>query len=178
MHTTISKTDNQLLYLLPSNEDYNIFKQLFTTEFYQYVKSNWIMDDIIEGNSILPFNNRAINSDLEFNYMVNNKDQQLVGYVKGYYPLNNHTLWIQILAVNSPYVRQGYGRLMITELIQHFIEQSSINNIYLTCHNHNISGIHFWESLGFTRIYNIKSTHGLYKADLRSLTCIPNHLKP
>lgn len=178
MHTIIDKKSNLLLYQIPQTEDYKSLKQLFTTEFYQYVKSNWDMDDILEGNSLLPTNNRAIHSDLEFNYIVTNKEDEFVGYVKGYYPLNNQSLWIQILAVDSPFIRHGYGRLIVKELVLHILGKSSISNIYLTCHNQNTSGISFWESLGFTKIYNIKSTHGLYKADLRSLTCIPSHLKP
>jgi len=178
MHTVIDKKSNFLRFNLPSTADYKSLDQLFTTEFYQYAKSNWNIDDILEGNSLLPANNSDFHKDLEFNYMVNNKNQQFIGYIKGYYPLKNHSLWIQILAVDSPYLRRGYGRLIVKELVLHISEESSIGNIFLTCHNNNISGIDFWESLGFHKIYNIKSTHGLYKADLRSLTCIPNHLKP
>lgn len=178
MNTITRKTNYRLSYNLPTEEDYTFIKQLLETEFYQFAKSNWNVDDIIEGNTLLPFNNRAYQGDGEFNYIINNKVQQRIGYIKGYYPINKHYLWIQILVVDTPFIRRGYGRIIIEELVLHLLENSSIDSIYLTCHNYNITGIYFWESLGFKRIVNIKSTHGLYKTDLRSLTCIPNHLKP
>ena len=113
VHTIIYKSNNHLLFNLPSKEDFHYINQLFNAEFYQYVKSNWNIDDIIEGNTLLPFDNKAIHTDLEFNYMIRTHDQKPIGYIKGYYPLTNHSLWIQILAINSPYVRRGYGRIII-----------------------------------------------------------------
>lgn len=178
MDTIINSNHNHLIYNDPSNDDYSFFTELFEANFYQYVKSKWTLDDILEENSLLPFTKDKTNTNLEFNYVINNKDQERIAYVKGFYPLDNRSLWIQILAVNTPFLRQGYGQLIMKELVQHFVKENSITHIYLTCHKQNIPGIDFWESLGFQKIYNIKSTHGLYVTDLRSLTCIPNHSKP
>ena len=178
MHSITSTQNNYLLFNSPSDKDYTLIKQLFKTKFYQYVKSKWIIDDIINENFLLPFDKSSLSNHLEFNYTIKNKEQHLVGYIKGYYHLSSYSLWIQILAINKPFIRRGYGRSIIRNLILLLLEDNSIQYIYLTCHNLNIIGIHFWESLGFTKIYNIKSTHSLYKADLRSLSCIPNHLKP
>ena len=117
MHTIIHSDNNTLLYNLPSSNDNVFIEQLFKTDFYKYAKSNWNMDDILEGNSLLPFEEGTIHDELEFNYIIHNKDQQFVGYIKGYYPLIKNTLWIQVLAVNSAIVRCGYGGTIMKELI-------------------------------------------------------------
>ncbi len=166
----------ELLFRKPSSKDYIELKQLFDNPFYRFVKSNknnrqfYIINKAISGHDDLNLN--------EFNFLAYTKEQQFIGYIKGFHSISGSILWIQILVVDKPFVRQGYGKLIIRETVQSLLQQKSLNNLYLTCHKDNSIGMNFWKTLGFKHMTDIKDTYSLMEANLRSLTCIPNHLKP
>jgi RimJ/RimL family protein N-acetyltransferase len=160
---------SQLTLREPTPKDLILLEELFHSDFYKYLNI-----------SIKPLHinyNHDFKQSNEFQYIAVDQFDTPYGYVKGYYPTVDNHLWIQLLATLPSKLNMGYGKLIIFLLTETLATTNSQQKIYLTCHLENIIGHKFWESIGFKQIYNIKSTHGLYEADLRSLTCIPNHLR-
>jgi len=172
---TWNKTNlsREILFNRPSRKELHYLKQLFAKPFYRYATSLPVTQDIlahIEGPSkSLPINNR------EFRYIIQSPEHELIGYIKGYYPVDDNSLWIQVLVIDKPYLHKGYGTLIVKRLISRLSRNFKLQAVYLTCHNYNIVGKAFWKSLGFSPIRSIKTTHHLYKVDIRSLTCTQNH---
>lgn len=181
MITQDNNPKTTIKFIKTSTSDYLMLNRLLDDPLYKFVKKN--LNGTLTG--IIPFTSNinakgsktCETSQNEFNYMIYNEDQQFVGYIKGYYPVSENNLWIQILMVNKPFIGMGYGKNIINETIQTLSKIGPIKQIYLTCHRENKQGIRFWNSVGFEFSAKIKETHSLYKANLRSLTCIPNHLK-
>jgi len=166
----------ELLFRKPSPRDLKDLDLLFQDPFYAYIRPRIKDSDMVMVNEN-EFLSSVASHLCEFNYIALNTDQQFIGYIKGYYPVTGHNLWIQILAINKDFAGQGFGKIVIKEIIQFILSKGPIQQVYLTCHNDNYIGYGFWTSIGFTKSKNIKDTHSLLEANLRSITCIPNHLR-
>lgn len=146
-----------------SNGDETFIDSLLESPFYQFAIESKCYD-----------NSKGL---IEYKHIIYDNQKRFIGYVKYYISHPSQQLWIQIFVVNEAFSRQSYGTFIFHELLAQINDHYSINQIYLTCHQDNVAGRCFWESLGFIKIHTIKSTHSLYRADTRSLTCIKNPIK-
>ncbi len=104
----------------------------------------------------------------KFEIMALSYSKQFLGYVLGYYPVSGNHLWIQQLAVNKDYIRQGFGTWLYYHVVEHIKTKGHVDQAYLTCHTDNDTGLSFWKSVGFVIIDDVKESHVLMKASIRS----------
>lgn len=164
-HITKNLNQEQLIFLDATKDDYPFLNHLASDPYYGYAKSKDVFYDETGKSNV-------------YSYMIYNSNQQFIGYIKGFYPVYYKHLWIQTLLINKAFSRQGYGSRIVSSFIKGILQIGTIDKTYLTCHQSNISGIHFWQSFGFQKTKgNIKSTNDLYELNTRSLLCNPKYLR-
>ncbi len=104
----------------------------------------------------------------KFEFLALGANKEFIGYVLGYFPVSGHHLWIQQLAINKDYTRQGLGTWLYRRIVDHIKTTGQVDQAYLTCHTGNTLGLSFWKSLGFVTIGDVKESHVLMKASIRS----------
>lgn len=147
--------------LMPVND--TVKKQLsyyLEHPFYHYLSSSIERPAELDHSGILEAH--------KFEYIAVDGQGRFLGYVLGFFPVSDNQLWIQQLAVNKDYIRQGLGRLIYQKTLDLLPELRDYDCAYLTCHTDNSAGLAFWKSLGFKEISEIKGSHHLMKAHIRS----------
>ncbi|PYG87413.1 ribosomal protein S18 acetylase RimI-like enzyme [Ruminiclostridium sufflavum DSM 19573] len=80
---------------------------------------------------------------------------EAIGFVKGSIIQDEKIGWINSLAINKLYQRNGYGQ-KVMELLEKYLEQHfNITRNYLSVHKNNSAGIKFWSTCGYEECFNL-----------------------
>ncbi|MFD1929091.1 GNAT family N-acetyltransferase [Sporosarcina siberiensis] len=79
-------------------------------------------------------------------------NKELVGFAMyGYFPeeMKNGRVWLDRFLIDAKYQGIGYGKAMLTALIQKLVQEFSCQEIYLSLYEDNQSALRLYEKFGF-----------------------------
>lgn len=77
------------------------------------------------------------------------KSGDSIGLIKGSVIEEKQILWINSLAIDTPYQANGYGKRAFILIESFFKERCKTKKIFLSVYKENYTGIKFWHKCGF-----------------------------
>lgn len=73
-----------------------------------------------------------------------------IGFVKGSLAKEESILWLNTLAIDTPFQSYGYGKQVILMLEKYFMQKYNVGKMCLSVSKDNSSGVNFWKKCGFS----------------------------